>query len=127
MSFLYAKIYPLFGSADVLPHSSGNASIYSEAKASVKLPGYNRVFVFKKLDRDKSGAFTFMGASPHELFRNLYRAEWSFLFLVKKIKLFEQSEFLIFRGKVSGLKASGSYPARSPFREFLCILSLRSK
>jgi len=82
MSFLYAKLYLTFGSADVLPHPSGKASFYLEAKASVKLPRHNEVLMKKKLARDKSTALTFVYALPHELFRNLYRAEWNFLLLV---------------------------------------------
>jgi len=38
MSFFHAKVYLPFGSAEVLPLSIGNASINSEAKASVLLP-----------------------------------------------------------------------------------------
>ena len=43
MSFFHAKLFLPFGFVDVLPHSSGNALFYSEAKASVKLPRRNKV------------------------------------------------------------------------------------
>jgi hypothetical protein len=71
------------------------------------------------------------------LFRNLYRAEWKLFSLVKKTQLSERApersdkcpwgKFWVFRDKRVGVKESGSYPTRSPFREFSCILLLRSK
>jgi len=93
LSFFNAKFSLPFGSAEVLPHSSGNAFINSEAKASVKLPRLNRCFLFQQLARDKSVALTFINASPLDSHRNICRAERKFFFLVKKTQLFERSEF----------------------------------
>jgi hypothetical protein len=64
LHFLNVKFYLPFGPADALTHSSGNASLYSEAKASVKLPRANRYYLFKQLARDKSVALTLINASP---------------------------------------------------------------
>jgi len=47
--FLHAKLYISFGSADVLPHPSGNALFYSEAKASVKLLRIEKRSMFNSL------------------------------------------------------------------------------
>jgi len=44
-------------------------------------------------------ALTLINAFPLEPFRNIYRTEWSFILHVKKMALFERSEFDIFRVK----------------------------
>ena len=60
-------------------------------------------------------------------FWNLYRAEWSSFSLVKKIKLFERSEFLIFRDKNYAMKVPDSLSGSQPFQELSCLLLLRRK
>jgi len=44
--FFDAKSFSAFGSADVLPHSSGNVLVDSEAKASEKLPRHKECIRF---------------------------------------------------------------------------------
>jgi len=57
LSFLNAKFYLPFGSAEVLPHSSGDALMDSEAKASVQVPRRMEGAMLEKLGRDKSLGF----------------------------------------------------------------------
>jgi len=111
--FLDAKNFSAFVFAEVLPHSSGNASRYSEARASVNLPRRKNITVYKELGRDKSKAFTLINASLCDSHRNIYRAEWRFVLLVKKIQLFECNEFWVFSGKLIVMKVSDSHPTRS--------------
>jgi len=57
--------------------------------------------------------------------QSICRAEWKFFSLVKKIKLFERSEFLIFRDKRIGMRELDSLsslkPRRELFRSFFAV------
>ena len=76
--------------------SSGNASIYSEAKASVKLPRHEQLTTFVKLGRDKCLSIYIYQCDTAWECQSLCRAERRRNFGVKKMQLFERSEFCIF-------------------------------